>query len=35
LVVDFETTPNLSEDIALFTLELDTCKCMDVKQLCG
>jgi hypothetical protein len=26
---------NLSEDIALFALELDTCKCMDAKQLWG
>jgi hypothetical protein len=33
LVVDFETAPDLSEDIALFALESDTCKSMDAKQL--
>jgi hypothetical protein len=30
-----ETALNLSEDIALFALESDTCKFMDAKQLRG
>jgi hypothetical protein len=35
LVIDFETAPDLSENIALIALESYTCERMDAKQLWG
>jgi hypothetical protein len=35
LHVDFETAPNLLENIALITFESHACKRMDLKQLWG
>jgi hypothetical protein len=35
LVIDFETAPNLSENVALIALESHACERMDAEQLWG